>query len=182
MQKTMLVLLLLAAVHYAVSQQIRTEVSRATTTAEDLKANSDTVPSAYALTGQFDRIVVIRCKYRSYLLEGIEEMVKAQKIRNAVILSGIGSARGYHFHVVSNRTLPSRNIFVKDTAAPVDIAGMNGYVIDGRVHAHIIFSDADKAFGGHLEPGTEVFTFVIVTLGVLKDGIDLSRVDDKNYR
>ena len=182
MQKMILALVFLATVNLAVGQQTRTEVSRATTATEDLKPNSDTVPNAYALSGQFDRVVVLRCKYRSYLLEGIEEMVKAQKIRNAVILSGIGSARGYHYHVVSNRTLPSRNIFVKDTAAPVDIAGMNGYVIDGRVHAHIIFSDADKAFGGHLEPGTEVFTFVIVTLGVLKDGIDLSRVDDINYR
>ncbi len=182
MQKIMLAIVFFAAVNFAAGQQTRTEVSLATTPAEDLKPNSDTVPNAYALSGQFDRIVVIRCKYRSFLLKGIEEMVKAQKIRNAVILSGIGSARGYHYHVVSNRTLPPRTILVKDTAAPVDIAGMNGYVIDGRVHAHIIFADADKAFGGHLDPGTEVFTFAIVTLGVLKDGVDLSRVDDANYR
>ena len=43
-------------------------------------------------------------------------------------------------------------------------------------------ADADKAFGGHLEKGTEVFTFAIVTIGVLNDRADLSRVDDKNYR
>ena len=40
----------------------------------------------------------------------------------------------------------------------------------------------DKAFGGHLEPGTTVFTFAIVTLGVLKDDADLSHLDDKSYR
>jgi hypothetical protein len=40
----------------------------------------------------------------------------------------------------------------------------------------------DRAFGGHLEPQTNVFTFAIVTLGVLNDGADLSRVDDKTYR
>jgi hypothetical protein len=33
-----------------------------------------------------------------------------------------------------------------------------------------------------LEPGTNVFTFAIVTLGVLNEGVDLSRVDDKSYR
>jgi predicted DNA-binding protein with PD1-like motif len=59
---------------------------------------------------------------------------------------------------------------------------MNGYIIDGRVHAHLTLSNPDKAFGGHLEHGTEVFTFAVVTVGVLKDGIDLSRVDDKTYR
>jgi hypothetical protein len=40
----------------------------------------------------------------------------------------------------------------------------------------------DKAFGGHLEPGTTVFTFAIVTIGVLDDNIDLSKVDDWTYR
>ncbi len=40
----------------------------------------------------------------------------------------------------------------------------------------------DGAFGGHLEPDTNVFTFAIVTLGVFRDGIDLGRVDGKNYR
>ena len=59
---------------------------------------------------------------------------------------------------------------------------MNGYVIDGRVHAYVTFSDADKAFGGHLEPGTSVFTFAVVTVGVLKNGVDFSRIDDKTYR
>jgi hypothetical protein len=43
-------------------------------------------------------------------------------------------------------------------------------------------ANPDKAFGGHLEPGTEVFTFAVVTIGVLNDKADLSRVDDKTYR
>jgi hypothetical protein len=42
--------------------------------------------------------------------------------------------------------------------------------------------NADKAFGGHLEPGMNVFTFAIVTVGVLSDDTDLSRIDDKTYR
>ena len=40
----------------------------------------------------------------------------------------------------------------------------------------------DGAFGGHLEPGSNVFTFAVVTLGILSDSMDLSRVDDKTYR
>jgi hypothetical protein len=34
---------------------------------------------------------------------------------------------------------------------------------------------------GHLEQGTTVFTFAIVTVGVMNDA-GLSRIDDKNYR
>ena len=59
---------------------------------------------------------------------------------------------------------------------------MNGYVIDGRLHPHMTLADADKSFGGHLEPDTKVFTFAIVTIGVLSDEADLSRVDDKTHR
>ena len=42
--------------------------------------------------------------------------------------------------------------------APADLVSMNGYVINGRVHAHVTLADADKAFGGHLEKRTQVFT------------------------
>ena len=43
-------------------------------------------------------------------------------------------------------------------------------------------ANADRSFGGHLEPGTKVFTFAVVTVGVFKNGIDLNRLDDKTYR
>jgi uncharacterized protein len=109
-------------------------------------------------------------------------MVKQEKIRNAVILAGAGSVTGYQVHQVSNRTFPSKNTFVKDPTAPADLIGMNGYIINGKIHAHMTLANPDKAFGGHLEPGTIVFTFAIVTVGILDDGADLSRVDDKTYR
>lgn len=179
--------MLLAAALAALSgplgaQQSRTEVTKPTTPADDSKPNSDQVPEVYAIAGQFDRILVLRFKYQTDLLGGLEAMVKQHKIRNAVILAGAGSVRNYHYHTVSNRTFPSKNIYVKDPTAPADIAGMNGYVIDGRIHAHLTLTNPDKAFGGHLEPGTTVFTFAVVTLGVFRDGVDLSRVDDKTHR
>jgi hypothetical protein len=165
-----------------VAQPTRTEVVKPTTPFDDTKPNSDKVPEAYAVPGQFERILVLRFKYETDLLAGLEKMVKNNHVRNAVILSGIGSLRGYHVHLVSNRTFPSKNLFIKDPTAPADLTSMNGYVIDGRIHAHVTLADTDKAFGGHLEPGTTVFTFAVVTVGVLADGADLSRVDDKTYR
>lgn len=182
MRRLFQILSFLAALDLATAQPTHTEVTNTVTPAEDAKPNSTKVPDAYALAGQFDRVLVLRFKYQTDLLGGLERMVKENKIRNAVILSGIGSVKGYHYHTVSNGTFPSRNVFVKNPTGPADIAAMNGYVIDGRVHAHITFADPDKAFGGHLEPGTTVFTFAIVTVGVFNDGIDLSRVDDKDYR
>ena len=161
-------------------QELRIEVTN--TTAADAAPNTAAVPDVYAISGHFDRVLVLRFKYQTDLLEGLEKMVSQEKIRNAVILSGIGSVRGYHVHSVSNRTFPSQDVFVSDPQAPADLVSMNGYVINGRVHAHVTLANADKAFGGHLEPGTTVFTFAIVTLGVLDDGADFKRLDDKTYR
>src|ERR1039458_8520877 len=182
MRKLIQILGFLAIINLAAAQPVRTEVTNVTTAAVDSKPNSDTVPDVYALEGQFDRVLVLRFKYQADLLAGLEGMVNENKIRNGVILSGIGSVRSYSYHTVSNGTFPSKNIFVKNPNGPADIVSMNGYVINGRVHAHITFADPDKAFGGHLEAGTSVFTFAVVTIGVFKDGIDLSRVDDKNHQ
>lgn len=179
--RTILLLLTIAA--GLAAQETRKEiVNAAPTPADDAKGNSDKVPDVYAIKGQFDRILILRFKFDADLLAGIEKMVKDEKIKNAVVLSGAGSVRGYHLHQVSNRDFPSKNMFIKDPAAPADLISMNGYIINGKIHAHMTLATPDKAFGGHLEPGNKVFTFAIVTIGVLNDAADLSRIDDKTYR
>jgi predicted DNA-binding protein with PD1-like motif len=182
MKKFILPLTLLALCASAHAGETRTEVIKATTAAQDSKPNSPQVPDAYAISGQFERVVLVRLKYQADLLAGLETTVKQEKIRNGVILSAVGSVRGYHFHTVSNRTFPSKDVFVKDPVASADLVSMNGYVLDGRIHAHMTLATPDRAFGGHLEPGTEVFTFAIVTIGVLNDKLDLHRLDDKTNR
>lgn len=176
-------LMLLAAIPCLLAQQTRREaVNPSPNPGDDRKANSDSVPDAFALTGKFERVVVLRFKFGADLLASFEKMVKQEKIRNAVILSAFGSVRGYQVHQVSNRDFPSKDTFVKDPTAPADLISMNGFIIDGRIHAHMTLANPDKAFGGHLEPGTSVFTFAVVAIGVLEPGIDLSKVDDKTYR
>jgi hypothetical protein len=175
--------LLIFLVAIASAQQTRREqTNRSTNPVDDTKPNSDAVPDVYAVEGQFDRIVTLRFKFGTDLLAGLEKIVAQQKIKNAVILAGAGSVRGYQLHQVSNRDMPSKNMFEKDPTAPADMIGMNGYIINGKIHAHMTLATPEHAFGGHLEPGTEVFTFGIVTLGVMKDGVDFTHLDDKTYR
>jgi predicted DNA-binding protein with PD1-like motif len=174
--------LFLLATAAAPAAETRTEVIKATTPADDAKGLDPAVPDVYALDGKFERVVVLRFKNQTDLLEGLTRMVKEQHIKNGVILSAIGSVRSYHYHTVSNRTFPSKNLYVKNDETTADIISMNGYVIDGALHPHITFANPDRSFGGHLELGTSVFTFAVVTIGVFADGIDLRRIDDKTYR
>ena len=79
------------------------------------------------------------------------------------------------------RAFPPKDRFTKESG-PFDILNVSGMVLDGKVHAHITLSSPRKTTGGHLEPGTTVFTFATVTLGILADSADLTRLDDYTWR
>ena len=173
---------LLFATAFAAAQQTRwTKVNPSPNPKDDSRSNSAAVPDVYAFTGHFDRIVILRCKYKADLLASMNKMIEQEHIRNGVILSAIGSVRGYEVHQVSNRVFPSHDTYTKNPTEPADLVSMSGYVIDGRIHAHMTLATPDKVIAGHLEPGTQVFTFAIVTIGVM-NGTDLARIDDKTYR
>ena len=111
-------------------------------------------------------LVFIRLNPGDDLLEGIKKAVEKEGIGNAVILQGVGSVISHSYHVVSSSINPPKNEFIKGER-PADIVNINGFVVNGRVHSHIIFSDINIAYGGHLEPGVEVLTFAILTLGLV---------------
>src|SRR6185503_18494761 len=144
------------------SLPLQAQVVRRPATAEDARPNDPKVPDSYVLTGKFDRVLVLRAKNKTDLLSEMEKQVKAQNIKNAVILSGIGSVRGYRVHNVAGRDYPVPDMFVSAPNTPADLIGMNGYINNGVIHAHIIMALGDKTgttISGHLEKGTEVLTF-----------------------
>ena len=94
--RTKLLGAVLAAAGALCAQETRRTVKNPSANpADDAKANSTAVPDAYALVGHFDRIVLIRLKYKANLLDGMNKVIKEQHIRNGVILSAAGSLRGY---------------------------------------------------------------------------------------
>lgn len=128
-----------------------------------------------ALTPTIGRLHIFRLETGADLLEGLQAAVSEAGIHQGVILVGIGSLTSYHFHVVDEPQWPPANLFLRGEGG-FDIVSLQGYVIDSRVHAHIVLSDAQKVMGGHLEPGCEVFTFAIVTVAELK-GAELTGLD-----
>jgi predicted DNA-binding protein with PD1-like motif len=139
------------------------------------------VPAVHTIQSPISRVVIVRLKNQTDMLEGLKQAVAREKIKNAVFISGFGSVTSYHTHVVENTTLPPKDKFTKESG-PFDLLNVSGLVIGGKVHAHITLSSPTKAIGGHLEPGTSVFTFASITLGILSDAADLTKVDDYKWR
>ena len=85
--------------------------------AQSAKPNQDNAfmpcPAVHTTTGDFARVVIVRLKSGTDILEGLNEAIQKEKIRNAVILTGIGSLTRYHFHDVNNSSFPTTQTFVK---------------------------------------------------------------------
>ena len=67
-------------------------------------------------------------------------------------------------------------------SVPMDLTSVQGYILNGRVHAHITLSDENSMVGGHVEPGTIALTFFIFTVGVLPDDLVLGDLDTPTYK
>jgi predicted DNA-binding protein with PD1-like motif len=109
------------------------------------------------------RLVLARFNPGDDLLLSLREVAQREGIRSGVILNGIGSLSRYDVHVVKTTNLPPGDVYWGEEG-PYDILQITGFVIDGRVHAHITFSDTQKAMGGHMEEGCRVLTFSVVTI------------------
>ena len=108
-------------------------------------------------------LIFIRLNPGDDVLASLTEAAEKNGIKNAVIISGFGSTKTHHFHVVASRENPPENAFVKEDKAS-DVLDFSGCIINGRVHAHITHSDTEIAYGGHLESGVHVLTFLNITL------------------
>lgn len=119
----------------------------------------------------FGNAVLVRLNPGDDVLEGLRAAVRENNIKNAVILAGVGSVISHHFHVIASTVNPPKEYFTKGDAA-ADILNLNGMIINGRVHAHITFSNEKVAYGGHLEKGCEVLTFSAITLAEVDADFD----------
>ena len=137
------------------------------------------LPDVYSVTSQFDRIEIVRMKPGTDMLEGLEKFINEKNVKNAVILTGIGSVTDYHYHVVSDKNLPPAEEDPKASVA-MDLIATQGYIMNKRIHAHITLSDENSVVGGHLEPGTKALTFFILTIGILPDDLEIENLD--NYK
>ena len=120
------------------------------------------------------RIVILRFDRGAKLREGIRDKLQELGIRNAVLLSAIGTFEKARFHRIKN-TNPRAEDEIIEIEGPMELASVAGIVADGEPHFHMVFQDLNRAYAVHLEDGSVVCYLAEVVLAELK-GIELSRV------
>jgi len=122
------------------------------------------------------RVVVINLERGDLLLESIKGELERLGIRDAVITSAIGSLSKVVLHRVTGFEPKPVDEFIT-IEKPMELASLQGVVLDGHPHFHMVVSDLEQAYTGHLENGTTVLYLVEISLLELKN-IGLKRVPD----
>jgi len=132
--------------------------------------------------GRMGRVVMGKLAMDVDLLEGIETLVKQERIRTGVILSGIGALKKATFRNL--KVLPpdlkveKRHRLYLELEQPMEIVSLTGWIAtreDGEpeIHAHFsastVINDQVVTLGGHLTPGTLTSVKVVIVIGVIED-------------
>ena len=139
-----------------------------------------------AAQGRLGRVVVLRLKPGTDLLDGIQSACERYGIHNGVILSAIGSLARVRYCDVE--PLPEKKcgygygkILALDET--IELTGASGVICsdaEGAINLHIHMSLSDKngkAYGGHLVQGTTVLMTADIVLGEI-EGLAMLREYD----
>ena len=124
------------------------------------------------------RLIVINLERGDLLLESIRNALNSYGIRDAVVTSAIGSLSKVVLHRVTGYEPQPVDEFVT-LEKPMELASLQGIVVDGHPHFHMVVSDLEQAYTGHLEEGTTALYLVEITLLELTN-VDLKRIPDEN--
>lgn len=132
--------------------------------------------------GRLDRIVMGKLRMDVDLLEGIEELVKKERIQTGVILSGIGALKKATFRNL--KVLPpdlkveKHHRLYLELEQPMEIVSLTGWIAtrengEPEIHAHFsasaVINDQVATLGGHLTPGTITSVKVVIVIGLIED-------------
>jgi predicted DNA-binding protein with PD1-like motif len=126
----------------------------------------------------FGRIVILSFDRGEKLREGVRDKLRELGIKNAVLVSAIGTLEKARFHRIKHtQRRPEDEVFEVD--APIELAAVDGIVADGEPHFHMVFQDLKRAYAAHLEDGSVVCYLAELVLAELP-GIALARVRNED--
>lgn len=126
------------------------------------------------------RIVVINLERGEKLLESVREKLKELNIKNAVLISGIGTFRTATIHRVTSFNSKPEEEFIT-IEQPMELSSVDGIVAEGEPHFHMTFSDLESTYSGHLENECEILYLAEIVLAEIVD-LELVREFQENVK
>ena len=149
---------------------------------EQDKINENTKGVNYVIynSAKIKRTIVIHLQMGEDVLESIKAIITKEGIKSGLVLTGYGTLDIARFHYITHTNLPPTDKF-KIMRGPLELISMHGVIASGEPHIHFTFSDDEKAYGGHLEPGCRTLYLCDIVIAELED-IDMTFVVDPNTK
>ena len=121
------------------------------------------------IANEYGKIIVIHLGKGELLQESIARELDRLGVKNAILLSCIGSLRKLTLHVIADTNDLATNEFIT-LEEPIEIGAVQGLVLNGEPHFHIVCSaPGNRHFTGHLEDGCEVQYLAEISLLEVRD-------------
>jgi len=132
----------------------------------------------YFSTENIGRIFILSLSPGDFVLESIKDLIKKENVKNAIVISAIGTLDQYRMHYVLTTDFPPKNKFEHWKDKPLELAHIGGIIANGEPHLHVIVSDSEKAYAGHLEDSCRVLYLAEIVIIEIRD-LNLKRVRDE---
>ncbi|MCC8164757.1 MAG: DNA-binding protein [Planctomycetes bacterium] len=114
------------------------------------------------------RTIIINLDRDELLLESVTAALEKEGVKNAVMLGCIGSLQKAVYNRVDTFA-EKLHVEILTVEAPMELCAVQGIVVDGKPHFHMVFSDLDRTYMGHLEPGCKVLLLAEIMLLEVED-------------
>ena len=130
------------------------------------------------VTEDTGKIHILRLDQGDYVLESINQLIKERNIKQGIVLSGVGTLDRCVVHMVTTTGYPTKEYFATWENQPLELLSIQGIIANGSPHLHMLISDKEKAYGGHLEEGCRILYLGEVAILELNDN-HMTRVPNK---
>ncbi len=121
------------------------------------------------------RVFILRLDPGDLLLESIRALIQQEHIKDAYIASAIGTLDHCVLHMVMTTGYPPVEHFERWEDRPLEVSSIDGLIADGLPHLHMVVSDHQKAYSGHVEEGCRVLYLAEIVIAEL-DQANLKRI------
>lgn len=128
---------------------------------------------------QFGKIYTIRINPGEDFLESVDRFIEESGLRFGVVVSGIATFSSSSMHMVTTTTYPPVEHVeeVKDKA--FELSAVSGVIADGKPHLHMVVSDRNSAYAGHVKYGCTVLYLCELVIAEICGG-NFRRVPDEH--
>jgi uncharacterized protein len=102
------------------------------------------------------RVFAIRLDGGDDLLDCLMDFIKKEGIKDAFVASAIGTLDRCVLHMVMTTGYPPVEHYERWEDKPLEISSISGIFADGNPHLHMVVSDHEKAYSGHLHQGCRI--------------------------